>query len=731
MLKNINLFCLTLLLCTLTARHAEGAIVVSGDFVSGPTGGPITSTDPAFWTGGGDPATDPNTDGIVGVTSDGLLAISGGSVLNLIHLDAGANSGATGTVNVMGAGSALNLGEHLHLGSADVGTGGNGVLNVTGGGVVNVTNDIFLADAATNTGTVVVDGAGSVLETGDDLFVGNTGTGSLTITNGGLVEVADLTKLGDDTGSSGSLLIDGAGSMLKTRDIDIGEDGPGQATVSNGARLEASDDINITDDVDGAGSSLTVQGANTTIFAVDNLSVGKRALGTLNMSDGARAEAHVVRLGDFAGGFGVINVQGANSTIVSDDNYLVGHNGSGHLTVSDGARAEAGHFFFVGLNPGAVGRVTVRGPGTTLETITGGFTLSEGGTGRLHVLDGAQVTVFAETTIGNGATGEGSVTVSGNNSLLSSTSIVVGGFGKGGLHVLNGGQAIASDHLSVGESAGGGTVHVRGAGSNVSAASMEVGAGGPGRFNLSETGSAGFETVEVSATGTVNMVVSGDNMLTATASFTNDGTTNFIAGSRLASGSYTPIDSSVFSGSGSYVGVGGTTGLSSGKPFFTVAAIQTDSGNDGTESVGGAQRVLFNTLTVGINEDSSSGDLGVTQLVPQTIANQRFLDGYSLTATNGLSDNILTGLTFDLGLGGQASSDQLSVFQRLTGAGQDTWALYEPAIFDLTDDSFTFTITQIDGFDYAVTAIPEPAVVALVGVGGLALGCRCRFLQDA
>lgn len=780
MCKKLNIVCLTVFLLALTAQHTSAVIVVNGDFVSGPAGSPPTSTDPAFWTGGGDPNSDPNvapsTDGIVGVTSDGALTISAGSGLNLNHLDLGQNPDAAGTVNVSGAGSTLNVGVHFHIGThaddASTLDGGNGILNITSGGVVDVGSDIWLGDSATSTGTAIVDGAGSILWTGDDLWLGDDGMGSLTVRNGGLVEVADVTDVGDEPGGRGILIVDGVGSIFRSRDLDIGDDGNGQGTVTNGARVEVSDDIQIANDTSGDLSSLTVQGANSTVTATDLIRVGDEARGTLSVSDGARVEggkiyvggneagvgtmtiegagttvvanagsftsglsgqghvtvkdggrieANVVRLGDNDSGVGVITAQGANSTIVSTDSYLVGHFGSGNLTVSDGARAEAGGTFFLGLQPGGVGHVTVQGAGSTLETIGGSIEIGpQGGNGRLSVLDGAQATALATVSIGAGAGSDGWVNVSGAGSQLSSAFMIVGGNGRGVLNVFDGGQATASTDLAVGESSSGGIVNVRGIGSQISAPNLNLGVVGSGTLNVSESGSASFETATVSATGTVNMVVSSNNMLTATTSYTNDGTTNFIAGSQLSAGSYTPIDSQSFLGQGSYAGVGGTTSFLSGVPIFTTGPIMTDDGDGIEMSLNGGDRVQFGNVMVALNENAGfGGSLTVTELGLLTFLGREALLAFSFEAS-GLNTDLLNALSFNVG---QQDRDTIRIFQRATGASDNAWLAFDPTITDYTNESFMFTVNEFNGFDFAIVAIPEPSGFLCVGLAAAASAC--------
>ncbi len=784
MFKYISIVCITLLSLTLTARHLSAVIVVDGDFVSGPTGSPPTSTDPTFWTGGGDPNTDPNvppsTDGIIGVTGNGSLTINGGSNLNVNHLDLGQDPGASGTVNVTGAGSTLNVAVHFHIGAhaddASTLDGGNGMVSITSGGVIDVGGDIWLGDSGASSGTAVVDGTGSILRTGDDLFVGDDGMGSLTVRNGGVVEATDEIKVGDDSGGDGNLMVDGPGSVVRAlgRDFDIGDDGVGQALVTNGGRIEAGDDIQIANDTGSSGSTLTVQGPTSTIFAVDDIRVGDEDQGSLILSAGARAEAAeiivggnqagigtmivegsgtaavatssdfiaggsgrgtvtirdggrveavVVRLGDNVSGDGVINVQGPSSIITSADSYLIGFGGKGNLNVSNGGRAEAIGAFFLGLDPGGVGHVTVTGAGSTLETTGDNISFGpQGGDGHLFVLDGATVTAFDGIDIGVDVTSNSSATVSGSNSLITSDSITAGLLGSGTLNVFDGGRATTSTNVTLANETGSlGTVNVRGVGSQVSTSILEVGVDGTGTLNLSESGSVSSETAAVTATSSVNMVVSSNNMLAASTSYTNNGTTNFIAGSQLAVGSYTPINSPSFLGAGSYVGIGGTTSFPAGVPTFTVGPIITDDGDGVQMSLNGGDRVQFGNVTVALNENvGTDGSLTVADLGLSSALGNPALLSFSFLSS-GLDTSLLNALSFNVG---QQDRETLRVLQRATGAGDDAWVLVEPVITDYTNGAFTFTVNELNGFDYAIVAIPESSAFISVGLAGLVASRR-------
>ena len=126
-----------------------------------------------------DLASDPSSNGSLGV-GNGSLTIRNGVVVNSARGYIGAFASATGVATVDGPGSSWTAGG-LYVGSG----GGNGALNITGGGSVSGGGDIGYATGSK--GVVTVDGAGSSW-TGAGLGVGSGGgNGTLNITGGGSV----------------------------------------------------------------------------------------------------------------------------------------------------------------------------------------------------------------------------------------------------------------------------------------------------------------------------------------------------------------------------------------------------------------------------------------------------------------------------------------------------------------------------------------------------------------
>jgi len=124
-----------------------------------------------------------------------------------------------------------------------VGYGGNGMLAIGGGAIVNdYSGEIgyTIASESGVHGDATVDGAGSQWNHAFELYVGY-GVGTLAITNGASVHdvYGYLGYFPESPGhSSGTATIDGAGSIW-THDasLHIGDSGTGVVTVSNGGSL--------------------------------------------------------------------------------------------------------------------------------------------------------------------------------------------------------------------------------------------------------------------------------------------------------------------------------------------------------------------------------------------------------------------------------------------------------------------------------------------------------------
>src|SRR5665647_2974450 len=154
------------------------------------------------------PAAGSLTQIFIGESATGALTIQGGGTLSTDNGFLGDNAGSNGTATVTGAGSSWTS-TNASTGTA-VGFNGTGTFNVQAGGTVNTVNTI-LGFGAASSGTVTVDGAGSIWkQTGaaplSALFVGYGGTGLFTAQNGSQVQAVD-TYVGHLAGSNGTATV--------------------------------------------------------------------------------------------------------------------------------------------------------------------------------------------------------------------------------------------------------------------------------------------------------------------------------------------------------------------------------------------------------------------------------------------------------------------------------------------------------------------------------------------
>ncbi|HEX5445629.1 MAG TPA: hypothetical protein VFW87_17510 [Pirellulales bacterium] len=153
----------------------------------------------------------------VGDKGSGALTIeNGGTMTSATDLiDIGGFSGSTGKVTVTDPGSQWNVTD----GALIIGNDGDGTLTVENGGSVSSIHCQIGADTGA-TGSVTVTGAGSNWFNSLDMQVGGSlsspgGSASMTITDSGLVEVANTLKIW----STGTVLLDGG--TLRVGQLDV------------------------------------------------------------------------------------------------------------------------------------------------------------------------------------------------------------------------------------------------------------------------------------------------------------------------------------------------------------------------------------------------------------------------------------------------------------------------------------------------------------------------------
>ena len=439
-----------------------------------------------------DPVTGASTNTPVGsMQGNGTIEVSGeGSALAVVAVaglgngDLVVGGGGDGTLSVDDKGS-VDV-----AGVLTVGDQTKGVLTVTGGGTLAAHGSdanfmsAVLGAAAGSEGDVTVSGAGSTLTLDAGAQIGNFGSGSLTVQQGGVVNIGLATAysetvvgLGyygsggpDAAKGTGAVTVDGVGSTLNyaggmnvlNGDLTVSNGGQLVSQVRSGDQgstwldtigygLPADDDIQF-QQLNGTATA-TVTGAGSTWNSVNALDVGTGGTGTLNVLDGGKAtftgwgyvgdEALLYDSGTSTGltqaGTGTVNVSGDGSSLAvaalpagssgTNTGFFVGYKGDGSLSVAD------------------KGSVDVAGRLVVGSQAKGTLAISSGGAVAVHGSDTNGVgAVFGDT-----ANSEGDVTVSGAGSALTvDAAMQVGNVGAGHLSVSDGGTVTASGGIGVG-----------------------------------------------------------------------------------------------------------------------------------------------------------------------------------------------------------------------------------------------------------------------------------------
>jgi T5SS/PEP-CTERM-associated repeat protein/autotransporter-associated beta strand protein len=397
--------------------------------------------------------------GMLTITSDGSLK----DQLGLI----GDSAGANGDVSVDGPGANWS-----NFAGVIVGRSGNGILNVRNGGTlitadgfdptvsVFANGDSMVGYDTMSTGTVEIDGAGSAWINNKNLYVGWLGSGSLSISDGATVN-NHLGVIGSalvDSGSSGSVVVDGVGSTWINRSSLTVGDGAGTLIVSNGGRVSAKSGF-----LGSNGNSsgvVTVDGVGSRFSTTIVLDVGSVGNGTLAVNNGGKIDTEVAFIGDHPLGSGSAVVDGEGSIWVSVREIIVGNNGTGALSVQNLGTVDADG---IGVATGA--------------NSNGALIVQSGGMMNGNVGD-----------IGGNNGSAGTAIVDGLASHWSQGTLTVGSFGTGSLGIRNGGTVTlggGSGTLTLGQWGGNGTVNI-GTGRGTEAGILQAAsvAGGPGVTTL-------------------------------------------------------------------------------------------------------------------------------------------------------------------------------------------------------------------------------------------------------
>jgi T5SS/PEP-CTERM-associated repeat protein len=205
-----------------------------------------------------------------GIRGTGTISVNSAGRVLTNRLSAGDYPGSDGIVTCSGPGSSIEVDLELLIGDE-----GRGRLNVLNQSIV--TADEIRAGNAMLANEINVR-LGGTLRYDKALYVGHDGSATMRITQGGIVHSNNpKARLGlgeNGTASSGTLLIDGAGSSISLPHggMLVGSLGTGFLTVSSGGVLAI--EVAAISTFDGSGGAATVTGAGSLWTLSDKLHVG-------------------------------------------------------------------------------------------------------------------------------------------------------------------------------------------------------------------------------------------------------------------------------------------------------------------------------------------------------------------------------------------------------------------------------------------------------------------------
>ena len=692
----------------------------------------------------------------VGEDGYGTLSIESGGLVSSVngylgHTDLSPH-GSTGTATVTGSGSRWTNSGDLH-----VGLSGNGTLNIQGNGQVSSAKG-YIGYYADSIGTVTVTGSGSKWTNTGELCVGTYGSGTLRIEANGQVS-SIMGYIGRDSSSTGTATVTGSGSKwTNSGDLNVGFYG-GNGTLRIEANGQVSSGSGYVGWYPGSTGTVTVAGNGST-WTSNRLIVGKSGSGTLRIEANGQVSSTTGHLGSNSGSTGTATVTGTGSMWANRGNLYVGDAGAGTLTVADGGNVTTGMLFASLSDLHGNGTITVAqgavldtdlffdgahgltqalpfGTGGTLNLcVNSAGNLGAGykGTGTVRIADGITV-ADAVGYLGYNSGSAGTATITGNSSKWThANEIYVGNSGSGTLRI-EAGALVSNTNGYLGYNLGStGAAMVTGAGSTwANSGDLYVGAfgTGTGMLTVADGGLVSARNISINNKSAVNLHVSGNGLIVLgnaalAGSVNNNGKINLYADSFLAAGAYTPISdcngrAMTWTGTGSTQGFGGTWNVNN-KTFNVADLTLLASGN--AEPVSAGERMLFTDPASGKKVGAAFGNVTGSPTFAAGPMGAAALAG--LAVTDGFEGDVLSAwdfnttlaagtevfLSFDIGPG--VEDPQVWHYDN---AG--TWTPMDDSLvtYDAESGILSLSVTGFSG--YAVSAVPEPATLALVALGGL------------
>lgn len=726
--------------------------------------GSVTLTDMSFTsaTSGGYAfiSTGSPTIGLIGnISAD--VNVDFASAISAINL-----STASHTFTVFD-GKQLSFNQALNGAGASVIKSGNGTLTLFG-------TNTYTGTTTVNAGSLYLEGSGAIIDHGSSNFIvsgPSAGVPTVYINNGAKI-TSYQGRIGINSGTSGDVVVDGAGSKWTINDnLYVGEAGVGLMSITNGGKVSALETSIGNNSITGDGN---VSITNGTLENSGNLYVGSEGVGDLFLYNGAHATNVDGHIGNNAGGNGTVTMFGTGATWTNSGNLYVGASGSGTLNLNKGSVTASR--LIVGNTNNGNGSIFMNGVNSTVtiaNDVRLGYTSAS--VGSLDIANGATLTSNTGY-LGETGTTQGEASIHGANSAWNlSGDLYVGNGATGKLYVYDGGKVTVgggTGTLHLGHSVGGvGDLYIGDTGSwfaqggIINAGSVLTGASDTGTIHFGTTATAAspyYFTKDGTAVG-ANIGIGGATAVTNAAGY------NVLQGGHSYSG---PTD--IYGGTLVAAGTGssplGTTGVVTVHNGGTLAVYNSFINNplvlqSGSRLIGNTGGGSINQATIGDEvtlspgfdyDDPINGPLGTLKFSDLTLSDGGTLEikvkevtgsltntSVSVVSPSTLTIDATSGNKFTLKLislnssyqpgalaGGVtinvASSLPFLSFQSRAGdlvlgsnLELDT-TMFDPGIGSSVD----YSVTRSGSLYYLnFTPVPEPSTYALMalGLGGTAL----------
>lgn len=380
---------------------------------------------------------------LVGNEGTGQVRMEGGADMTSRGATVGSVAGANGTVQITGAGSTWT-----NSGSMLIGDRGTGTVEVLDGGLVDTSSAIWIGQQRSPTvranGTLRVDGMGSSFIARDMVVVGSSGDGVINVTGGGRMTVANAATLGEQVGSTGRVTVSGAGSGWTSGSLRVGANADARFEVTNGALA------NVTGPVE-----LALMATSTARLQIGRDAVLRVGNGTSGRIYNGAGNARIEMDGGTLMGNGALAVDAnllltSRSTLQADSNMEVSgqvsgagqlrKTGAGTLTLmaanlhTGGTQVDSGRLVLGHQNALGTGQLHLLG-GTALGFGQNNLVVANAVTlrGAVAVDTASNSNATLTGTVGNGTssgqlvkTGAGTLTLSGTNNYSGGTRVAAG-----------------------------------------------------------------------------------------------------------------------------------------------------------------------------------------------------------------------------------------------------------------------------------------------------------------